>query len=245
MRNPDRQTIFHFKQFSVSNARSAMKIGTDGVLLGAWAFWDAECKPGRILDVGCGTGVISLMLAQRFADAVVTGVDIDADAVAEAAENFAASPWGARLSACHCDFNSIQAPSESYDLIVSNPPFFTGGALAPDEARRTARHQEALTFAALFRGASALLRPGGRIAVVAPAEMRGELVAEAVLCALTPVRVTMVRTVARKPPRRVLLECVKGNACGGCRTDELLLAEADGAPGSEYARLVSPFYLKF
>lgn len=245
MRNPDRQTIFHFKQFSVSNARSAMKVGTDGVLLGAWAFAGIERERCRILDVGCGTGVISLMLAQRFPESTITGLDIDCDAVEEAAANFVASPWADRLSACQGDFNQWDVPSGSFDLIASNPPFFTDGALAPDAARRMARHQGSLTFAALLRGAARMLRDGGRFAVVAPAEVSGEILSEAHITGFVPVRMTMVKTVARKPPRRVLIECVKGGADELLVSDELLVMNSDGTPGDEYSRLVAPFYLKF
>lgn len=244
MRNPDRQTTFHFKRFSVSNCRSAMKVGTDGVLLGAWAFEDVEPGPMRMLDVGCGTGVISLMLAQRFPDAIVVGVDIDKDAVDEAASNFASSPWPGRLTAVQCDFLRFN-DADGFDLIACNPPFFTDGALAPDAARRKARHQDGLTFTALMRGASRLLRPGGRVAVVAPAEAESELMAEACICSLKPSRLTAVRTVEQKKPRRILLECVKDDKSVACSKSTLLISEPDGTPGQEYSRLVSPFYLKF
>lgn len=132
MRNPDRQTTFRFRQFEVSNKLSAMKIGTDAVLLGAWAFEASGFGARsdlRALDIGCGTGVLSLMLAQRFAQwftgLSVLGIDIDADAATEASANFSRSPWAARLEAFQVDFRSFAVSCEAatYDMIISNPPF--------------------------------------------------------------------------------------------------------------------------
>lgn len=129
MRNPDRQTTFRFRQFDVSNKLSAMKIGTDAVLLGAWAF-EALGFAGRpilrVLDIGCGTGVLSLMLAQRFTGLSVLGIDIDVDAATEAAANFSRSPWAECLEARQADFREFAASGEAsiYDMIISNP-FFT------------------------------------------------------------------------------------------------------------------------
>ncbi|MDO5333018.1 MAG: methyltransferase, partial [bacterium] len=175
MRNPDRQTTFRFRQFEVSNKLSAMKIGTDAVLLGAWAFEASGFGASsdlRALDIGCGTGVLSLMLAQRFTGMSVLGIDIDAEAAAEAAANFSRSPWAARLEALQTDFREFATSGEAgiYDIIISNPPFFTGGAEAPDDARRIARHQESLGLHDLMEGATHVLAPEGILAVVLPAD---------------------------------------------------------------------------
>ena len=135
--------MFRFKQFAVRQDRCPMKVGTDGVLLGAWA----EVRPGdrRMLDVGTGTGLIALMLAQRSA-AWITAVDIDVECATQAAENFAASPWADRLDAVSVAVQRYD-PVEKFDLIVSNPPYYVDSLLSPDEGRNTARHAAGLPFA--------------------------------------------------------------------------------------------------
>ena len=118
MKNP----LFRFKQFQIDQSKSAMKIGTDGVLLGAWT--SVNCKPKTILDIGSGTGLIALMLAQRTASSIIKAIEIEEDAAAEAAANFKDSPWSDRLELIHADIlNYTQKSIETFDLIVSNPPF--------------------------------------------------------------------------------------------------------------------------
>lgn len=262
MRNPDRETIFHFKRFSVVNRRCAMKVGTDGVLLAAWC----SCPGRRILDVGTGTGVIALIAAQRFPEASVTAIDIDPVAVEEAAANFASSPWPDRLTARKQDFNSLSEgngnldETEPFDLIVCNPPFFTNGALAPDEARRTARHEGSLTLDSLLSGAAKLLRqpdtaadyPGGVLSLILPADREEELKSAAVFNKLEISRLTRVSTVPTKPPRRILAALRHRNPTGNSGISEsqptiiesLSLHGSDGTATGEYSALVSPFYLK-
>ena len=140
--------MFRFKQFAVRQDRCPMKVGTDGVLLGAWA----EVRPGdrRMLDVGTGTGLIALMLAQRSA-ARITAVDIDVECATQAAENFAASPWADRLDAVSVAVQRYD-PVEKFDLIVSNPPYYVDSLLSPDEGRNTARHAAGLPFGELAAG---------------------------------------------------------------------------------------------
>ena len=138
-------TGFKFKQFEIHQDRCAMKVGTDGVLLGAWA-------PGgkRILDVGSGTGLISLMMAQRFPEAQVLGIDMDGEACEEAAENVAASPFADRVEIECCRLQDYHS-AESFDAIVSNPPFFLNSLKNPDSKRTMARHTDSLPFRDLFR----------------------------------------------------------------------------------------------
>ena len=156
--------MFRFKQFAVRQDRCPMKVGTDGVLLGAWA----EVRPGdrRMLDVGTGTGLIALMLAQRSA-AWITAVDIDVECATQAAENFAASPWADRLDAVSVAVQRYD-PVEKFDLIVSNPPYYVDSLLSPDEGRNTARHAAGLPFGELAAAVVRLLSPGGRFALVLP-----------------------------------------------------------------------------
>lgn len=248
MRNPDRQTTFRFRQFEVSNKLSAMKIGTDAVLLGAWAF-EASVFGGRsgqrALDVGCGTGVLSLMLAQRFTGMSVLGIDIDADAATEAATNFGRSPWAERLEAFQADFREFATSGEAgiYDMIISNPPFFTGGAEAPDDARRIARHQESLGLHDLMDGAARVLAPEGILAVVLPADKADEARTEARFARLEPTRECIVGTTPRKPPRRILMEFRHSGIATATQRENLLIHTPHGGFSERYSRLVEPFYL--
>ena len=252
MRNPDRQTTFRFRQFEVSNQLSAMKIGTDAVLLGAWAFEAlgfGASSDLRTLDIGCGTGVLSLMLAQRFAQRFtglsVLGIDIDADAAAEAAANFSRSPWAARLEAFQTDFREFAASGEAgiYDMIISNPPFFTGGAEAPDDARRIARHQKSLGLHDLMDGAARVLAPEGILAVVLPADKADEARTEARFARLEPTRECVVATTPRKPPRRILMELRHSDKATATQRENLLIHTPEGGFSDRYSRFVEPFYL--
>lgn len=248
MRNPDRQTTFRFRQFEVSNKLSAMKIGTDAVLLGAWAF-EASVFGGRsgqrALDVGCGTGVLSLMLAQRFTGMSVLGIDIDADAATEAATNFSRSPWAERLEAFQADFREFATSGEAgiYDIFISNPPFFTGGAEAPDDARRIARHQESLGLHDLMDGAARVLAPEGILAVVLPVDKADEARTEARFARLEPTRECIVGTTPRKPPRRILMEFRHSGIATATQRENLLIHTPHGGFSERYSRLVEPFYL--
>lgn len=142
-----------------------MKVGTDGVLLGAWA--GVRPADRRILDVGTGTGLIALMMAQRAPEALITGVDVEE--VSQARENAAASPWGGRVAFVQCPVQEF-APDERFDLIVSNPPFFVDSLTCPDEGRTTARHAVRLPFDQLRDAVVRLLAAEGRFAVILPTD---------------------------------------------------------------------------
>ena len=157
-------SAFRFKQFAVEQDDVAMKVGTDGVLLGAWA----NCEGAkRILDIGTGTGVIALMLAQRNSEAEIHAVEIDETASHRARSNFDMSPWGERMSV-ECSAVQEFAPSEKFDLIISNPPYFIDSLQCPDAKRTTARHTQDLTFDELDRAVCRLLANGGRFALILP-----------------------------------------------------------------------------
>lgn len=160
--------VFQFKQFSVRHAKSGMKVGTDSVLLGAWADFVAR---NRILDVGAGTGILALMAAQRNADAMVDAVEIDAVAAEEALQNAENSAWGGRIKIFECDFLRFESGSK-YDYIVSNPPFFDSGERAPDARRAMARHTDTLPFSEFFGRCKSLLSDDGLVGLIAPAEVR-------------------------------------------------------------------------
>ena len=212
-----------------------MKVGTDGVLLGAWA--GVRPSDRRILDVGTGTGLIALMMAQRAPEALITGVDVEE--VSQARENAAASPWGGRVAFVQCPVQEF-APDERFDLIVSNPPFFVDSLTCPDEGRTTARHAVRLPFDQLRDAVVRLLAAEGRRFTDV---CRGFL-------ALT--RSTGVRTAPRRPVKRLLMEFAHENASSGLRSDsppvcsELVVGTGEHEQYTpEYRALTRDFYLKF
>ena len=216
-----------------------MKVGTDGVLLGAWA-----SVGSRMLDVGAGTGVIALMLAQRHPQARVTAIDIDEGAVRQALQNVAQSPFSDRVEVLqesvqehsgHSGNSGNAGQSGLYDAIVSNPPFFIDSLNAPDRQRNMARHTETLTYAQLMQAAWRLLADNGELSVVVPFDYRQRMEDEATFVGLFPSRVCAVRTIARKPAKRFLLAFRK-HPCPCERTEITLGDEA-------YTQLTKEFYL--
>ena len=178
---------FAFKRFTVRQPRSAMRVGTDGVLLGAWC--DSAPAGGRMLDVGTGTGVIALILAQRNPSARIDAVEIDEGSCLDAEGNFAASPWADRLTLYRRPFADFAAGcTVRYDRIVSNPPYFVASLKSPDPARTAARHAESLSYADLAAGAARLLVPSGRLSVILPAETACDFAASALNEGLYQVR---------------------------------------------------------
>lgn len=228
---------FQFRLFSVRQDRCAMKVGTDGVLLGAWAELPRQ---GRILDVGTGTGLIALMAAQR-SEAQITGLEIDADAAAQAAENAAASPWASRISIVQGDFADYPF-KERFHCILSNPPFYNGTLLPPDAARCAARHNDALSFATLARRAAALLLPEGTLSVVLPLSEADRFIDAATGESLFVNRRTKVYTTPTKPPRRVLLTLSPSAA--PLMESELILNAENGERHNTYKQLTADFYIK-
>ncbi len=224
-----RERLFRFKQFSVSHEAAAMKVGTDGVTLGAWATVD----PGnKVLDAGAGCGLIGLMAAQRGAGQVLL-LEIDGPAAEEAAANALASPWAARIKTVNGDFLSFR--DGTFDRIVCNPPFFTTGESAPDPARATARHEGTLTLEALMDHSHRLLAPHGSLSIIIPAgsEQRARFAAR--IARLHCRRSTQLLTKAGAPPRRVLMEF----SMDECHEESSVIA----IDSPEYKSLTSPFYL--
>ena len=191
--------MFQFKQFTIRQDLCAMKVGTDGVLLGAWASGGR-----RILDVGTGTGVIALMMAQRFPDAQVTAIDIDEGAVCQAHANVASSPFASRVEVLHSSLQDFPHTS-SFSSLVSNPPFFVDSLKAPDHQRSVARHTDTLSYAQLMQSASRLLSDDGELSVIIPFDYRRRMEDEALFAGFFPSRLCAVRTKEGKSPRRYLL----------------------------------------
>lgn len=228
---------FAFKKFTVYHNLCAMKVGTDGVLLGAWADIDSA---KNILDIGTGSGLIALMMAQR-SEAFITGIDIDKDAVTQAKINFEASPWSNRMQAIQEDLCQF-SPQQSFDCIVSNPPFFVNSLKCADTQRNTARHNDTLTLSQLLEKVSQLLLPNGKFSIILPFEQNDTLMKTAEEQGLYPTRHTQVITRPGLPPKRSLLEFRKQPM--PYDTQELVIELERHVYSKEYITLTKDFYLK-
>ena len=167
--------IFRFKEFEVRNCQSAMRVNTDGVLLGAWT--PVSESTTQIWDVGGGTGLITLMLAQR-CDAHITAIEIDSDSYKEMVENINASKWTERITTIHGDFSCVWKSIQKPQLIVSNPPYFTetkSGLKSIDTRRATARHEDSLNYLSLIKISSVVLPDNGLLCLISPADRESEI----------------------------------------------------------------------
>lgn len=237
--NMGREKVFRFKQFAVLNDRTAMKVGTDGVLLGAWCPVE---DVRRVLDVGTGCGVIALMVAQRNSTAIIDAIDIDHEAIDEAKLNFDGSPWSERLTALEGDFNDLQATGMGYDLIVSNPPYFTNGVLPTGAARTQARHTQSLSYPQLIARAACLLTDEGTLSLITPTDAEHDIVEAATMASLPVRRLTRVLPVEGASPKRTLW--LLSRRALPYREDTLTIAHRDGTFTSQYVALTGAFYLK-
>ena len=219
-----------------------MKVGTDGVLLGAWT--DAS-KAERILDIGTGTGLIALVLAQKNNLAQIDAIEIDPEAFNEAVLNCQQSSWNDRIKPELCSFQEfLERTNLKYDLVVSNPPFFTNGVKAPVENRAHARHSDSLPLVFLISGAAGLLNENGRISLVLPIESLPEVEQLATLNQLFISRLCKVKPNPIKPEFRILIELT--NSESAIQESELMIEykkHHDYTP--EYKELTKDFYLKF
>lgn len=258
---------FRFKQFEIEQDRCAMKVGTDGVLLGAWA------QGGRrILDIGSGTGLISLMMAQRFPEAEVVGIDMDVDACRQARENVMASPFRDRVEIECCrlqDFGGagVSKTAEAletaeglkadggaseaaeglkaagvFDAIVSNPPFFVDSLKNPDSKRTMARHTDSLPFRDLFAGVKRLLSDDGIFSAIVPVEVVEQFVAESCILGFYLIRKCGVKTVERKQPKRFMLSFVKHRISPYEEHVETMM-DSHGNRSEWYRKITEEFYL--
>ena len=263
-------SVFRFKQFDVVNERSAMKVNTDGVILGA----SMTVLPSdrTMLDIGTGTGTIALMAAQRFLDCArndsiaacndaplilnaspeilnevkslqIDAIDIDEASASEAAANFRNSPWNDFLNAYHYPLQEFSKSSQtSYDLIFSNPPYFEDSLTAPDERKSTARHtSDGLSYRDIFDFAKDRLTEMGRVSLVLPADQEAALTRYARMCGLHLFRILRIRTVPRKAPSRIVAEFSR-KRCPEPQ-EELLTIQDEGKYTQEYLSLTRDFYL--
>ena len=255
--------VFRFKKFEVVNERSAMKVNTDGVLLGAAMTISPSDR--TMLDVGTGTGTIALMAAQRLSSAIlnsssailnsssvilnevknprIDAIDIDEASASEASANFINSPWNSILKAHHLPLEEFAASTETvYDLIFSNPPYFEDSLTAPDERKSTARHtSDGLSYRDIFEFAKDRLSENGRVSLVLPADQEAALTRYARMCGLYLFRILRVRTVPRKAPSRIIAEFSR-TRCAEL-SEELLTIQDEGKYTQEYLSLTGDFYL--
>lgn len=261
--------FFRFKQFCVWHNLCAMKVGTDGVLLGAWAMQGTDTPSSstteghhisksidekseaqrrnhaevhHILDIGTGSGLIALMLAQRFEQATIDAIDIAPSAIQQAEQNFEQSPWSERLC---CSLSALQDyhSDTAYDLIVSNPPYFQNSLKTPDQDRLLARHTDSLPYSLLLHHAARLVAPQGIIALILPAEAEKDIIRIAETEKLFCTRLTRVCTKPGKAAKRILVE-FSPIPSDQPTLPELFYIESPTSPRSEeYSRLTQDFYL--
>ena len=233
---------FRFQQFTIRQDRCLMKVGTDGVLLGAWT---PVAGARTILDVGTGTGLIALMLAQRAAGALIHAVELDAESARQAAENVAASPWADRVAVFQGDFQSFaQNALLPYDLIVSNPPFFHGDLKSPKAGRNRVRHTDTLPYGDLLCGVERLLAPGGRLCVILPEGEGRDFQQIATSFGLFVTRIQEVFGRPGKPVERVLMQLERESKPLQRASVLFVQDDTSGVRSVAYQEMTSDFYLK-
>ena len=231
---------FQFKQFTINQDRCAMKVGTDGTLLGAWA--NAPVEPCRILDIGTGTGLVSLMMAQRYPQSQVIGIDIDRDAAIQAQENVDASPFSDRVKIINADAVKIE-DKEGFDAIVCNPPYFVDSLTCPQDQRTLARHTITLTYEQLMQTAYKLLKNDGMFSIVVPTENNDAIESAAALAGFMISRICMIKTTPNKLPKRQLIEFRK-NRIDRIDFCEEILEIFPNQRSDWYYELTRDFYIK-
>lgn len=231
---------FKFKQFEIHQDRCAMKIGTDGVLLGAWT--SIENHPGTILDIGAGTGLLALMLAQRSGADTIDALEIDEGAYEQCVDNFETSPWGDRLFCYHAGLDEfLDDIEDQYDLIVSNPPFYSEEVSSGSAARDTARQNQSLPFDELIEGVSKLLSPDGIFSTIIPFKEEVQLIDLAEQKGLYPQHITRVKGNPSSEIKRSLLQFSFNKK--EVLKDELIIEMERHQYTEDYIALTKDFYL--
>ncbi len=235
-------STFQFKKFTVNQDRCAMKIGTDGVLLGAWA--PIEHRPFSVLDIGSGTGILALMLAQRSSAEQIDAIEIDEEAFEQCVENFENSPWADRLYCYHAGLDEfMEEPEDEYDLIISNPPFYSEDYKTESEQRDLARFQDALPFEDLIEAASVLLSENGIFSVVIPYKEESKFIGLAKEYNLFPFKITRVKGTPTTEIKRSLLAFSFAEKTN-FPIDELIIETARHQYTEDYIALTKAFYFK-
>jgi len=234
--------MFHFKKFSIDDSEAAMKVGTDSVLLGAWAPCYNET---RILDIGTGSGILALMMAQRNCKTQVDAIEIDFNAASMALLNVQLSPWTDQIQIINSSLQEFSSKENSeYSLIICNPPFFTNSLKAPDKARNVARHNDALPVRDLLGITSKLLTKSGKAAFIIPADAFENWKAEASNFNLYPTYITSVKSSPIHPPHRVMVVFSKEMNLKTTDT-EICIYSSKNIHSAEYQELTREFYLFF
>jgi tRNA1Val (adenine37-N6)-methyltransferase len=232
---------FYFKKFSISQDRCAMKVGTDSVLLGAWS--SLNHSPKTILDIGSGTGILALILAQRSFAEIIDAIEIEAEAYEQCVHNFESSNWADRLFCYHASLEEfIVEIDESYDLIISNPPFYTDNFKSGNKVRDKARFEEALPFKELLNSASKLLSKSGQINIIIPFKEETNFISLAEKVGLFPSRIMRVRGQKDSPLKRSLI-CLTFRS-QKIDINELAIEITRHQYTDEYIDLTKDFYLK-
>tara|TARA_Y100000782_G_C10186754_1_gene267083 strand:- start:309 stop:1025 length:717 start_codon:yes stop_codon:yes gene_type:complete len=234
---------FHFKQFSIQHHKDVFKVGTDGVLIGAWALESLDPdKKLNILDVGTGTGLIALMLAQRFSNASVTAIDQNAQAAEIALANIQASPWRDRVEALYRRLQDVDAEGE-FDVLVSNPPFFENDLKAAEVSKTQARHTDELPHKELIDHAFSVLKPDGVLAIVLPVQEGEAFKAKALQKGFYLQREAKVSGNPDQPAKRLLMEFSKV-ATSEVKKESFAVEKARHQYTERYTALTRAFYLK-
>lgn len=216
-----------------------MKVGTDSVLLGCWA--GGERTFNRILDVGTGTGILALLVAQRMPTARITALEKDVDATLQAKKNVSLSPWKDRIHVLHGDFRTFKDP-KAFDFILSNPPYFQDALLSPDPKRNLARHTVSLPYRDLLCRSASLLSEGGMFSLIVPAEQAPEIRSIAFEYGLYTSRQAAIKTHNKGSVKRVMMEF--SDHLQICRTEEITIHAIGGGYSSQFLELTQDVYLK-
>lgn len=235
-----KDNIFKFKQFEVNQSRCAMKIGTDSVLLGSWIA--SSPQTNSILDIGAGTGVLSLMMAQKTAAEIIDGIEVDNDAYEQCVENFENSEWGDRLFCYHASFNEfVEEIDELYDLIITNPPFFDTHFKSGDLQRDTARFNDALPYQELIYGVSKLLSNEGKFNIIIPYNQKELIIGLCKEFDLNPSRILNVKGNPSSPFKRCLIELCRKEVF--VKEESLTIETSRHVYTNDYKSLTKDFYL--
>lgn len=232
---------FQFKQFSLDQDQCAMKIGTDGVLLGAWT--SIENNPFSVLDIGAGTGILALMIAQRSHAEVIEAIEIDDHAYEQCVDNFEQSPWNDRLFCYHASLGEFaEEIDDTYDLIICNPPFYSETYKTKNDQRDLARFQDAMPFEQLLERMSSLLSEKGVFSVIIPCNEEQHFISLANKITLFPKRITRVKGTPSSDIKRSLIEFSFSKTV--TKTTELIIENSRHNYTEDYINLTRDFYLK-